>query len=69
MVGSSGSITPSMPRAIERQPTLINRILMVWFFISFILQQVIITERWCWPNLSLSFHCPAVTADELGSAQ
>ena len=35
VVGSSGSITPSTPRAIERQPTLINRVLMVWCFINF----------------------------------
>jgi len=69
VVGSSGSITPSAPRAIERQPVLINRILIVWCFISFTLLQVIITERRRRPNLSLSFHFPAVTADDLGSVR
>lgn len=69
VVGSNGSITPSTPRAIESQPVLINRILMVWCFIRFALLQEIITERQRRPNLSLPFRRFAVTADDLGFAR
>ena len=57
VVGNNGSITPSTPRAIESQPALINRILIVWCFISFALLQEIITGGSAGLYLSLHEFC------------